>query len=269
MNFITGETGAAGSGGATGAAGSDGAAGAAGSDGAAGATGPQGPAGPVGPQGPVGSDGAAGATGPQGPVGPVGPQGPVGADGVGSATVKTKYPLAVLTEGSRVTSSISIAGDQFLPYRAFDGIYGANAIGVYPNPQGGGWISNHNDTTSSLIVNGVRTTGRYIYLDLRPDSTMAIITGFQIYSMAERFPIEYHFIGSNDNTNWASLYHTESAVMAGSMPHGDYSTGYTPEINLTSNYAHYRYVGLLVISQKFFSTAAHTAIQELMLYSIR
>ena len=204
-----------------------------------------------------------------GTAGPVGPQGPVGVDGVASAPVKTKYPLVVLTEGSRIGSSIGIGGDQFKPYRAFDGIYGANAVGVYPTPQQGGWFSNHFDTESSLMINGVQTTGRYIYLDLRPDSTMAIITSFQIYSMAERFPIEYHFIGSNDNTNWASLYHTESAVMAGSVPHGDYSTGYTHEINLTSNYVHYRYVGILVVSQFFFSTAAHTAIQELLLYSIR
>jgi hypothetical protein len=232
-------------------------------------------AGPDGPRGPVGADGVAGPNGPRGLVGadgvagPNGPQGPVGADGVVLAPVKTKYPLAVLAEGSRVVSSSNTGNDQFLPFRAFDGIYGANAVSVYSNPQGGGWFSESSDTSSNLMVNGVQTTGRYIYIDLRPDSTMAIITSFQIYSMTERFPVEYHLIVSNDTTNWTSLYHTEAAVIAGSVPHGAYSTGYTPEINLTSNYVHYRYVGVLVISQPVFLGGNQTAIQELLLYSIR
>jgi hypothetical protein len=215
------------------------------------------------------ADGAVGDTGPQGPTGPTGATGDTGPQGTIPVSVKTKFPSVPLTEGSRVKSSPTIAGDGYFPFRAFDNIYGENAISVYSNPHAGGWLSNHNDTTSSLIVNGVNTIGRFIYLDIKPDSTMAIITSFQIYGMLERFPIEYHVIGSNDMTSWSSLYHTTSVETDGSLPHGQYNMGYTSEIKLTSNYQYYRYVGLLVISQSFFNGAAHTAIQELLLYSIR
>jgi hypothetical protein len=185
--------------------------------------------------------------------------------------IKLRYPRTPLTDGSRVTSSPSMSGDGFQPYRAFDDIYGENAIGVYANSQQGGFFSISSDTTSSLIVNGINTIGRYFYLDLQPDSTMAVITSFQIYSMRERFPIEYHLIGSNDQSDWMSLYHTTSAVIAGNIPHGEYNTGYTHEINLTSNYTYFRYVGLIVQSQETLIAfpAAHTSIQELLLYSTR
>ena len=187
------------------------------------------------------------------------------------ANTKLRYPKTPLTDGSRVTSSPSMGNDSFQPFRAFDGIYGENAIEVYSNPQNGGWFSSSDDTTSSLMVNGINTIGRYVYLDIATDSTTAIIKSFQIYSMRERFPIEYHLIGSNDQSNWTSLYHTTSAVSAGSIPHGDYNTGYTHEINLTNNYTFYRYVGLIVQSQSTLIAfpANHTSIQELLLFSTR
>jgi hypothetical protein len=184
------------------------------------------------------------------------------------APVKTKFPLSPLTEDSRVTSSItSNDDDEISPYRAFDNIYGENAVGVYADPSRGGWYSSHNDSTSSLLVNGTQIVGHYVYLDLGPDSSNVVISSFQLYSMLERFPIEYRIVGSNDKNTWKSLYHTTSAVVDGSIPHGTDNAAYTSEISM-GHAAYYRYVGVLVVTREFYNSASHTSVQELLLYGM-
>jgi hypothetical protein len=87
----------------------------------------------------------------------------------------------------------------------------------------------------------------------------------QIYSVETRFPIEYHIVGSNDETSWESLYHTASQTTAGTIAHGSSYSAYTLEIATTKQDTHFRYVGIIVVSN-LVDNANHTAIQELLLW---
>jgi hypothetical protein len=274
-----GANGADGGAGPQGAVGLQGATGFQGAVGAVGATGFQGAVGAVGAAGPQGDPGPQGVVGPQGAVGAVGDAGapgPQGATGTaGPALVKVRVPAVPLTsaEGSRATASSTLSNGNEA-FVAFNDLYGAGNTGGPPNFKAVGWYSENKDNSSSLSVDGDAITGRYIYVDTREgenDDLKPIVTSFQLYAMPERFPIEFHLVGSNDKNDeksWTSLYHTTSSTLqfySPSIP----GIGYGPETALTSNYRYYRYVGVLVVSQDEFGRLNNTSVAELLMWSTR
>jgi hypothetical protein len=111
-------------------------------------------------------------------------------------------------------------------------------------------------------------SGEYVYMDVSPDSTRAIMSSFQFYAPDDAFPIEYWIIGSNDASSWTGLYHSTEAVVAGTYDHA--GTGrlgaYTAETRLTKRDTYYQYVGIFVKSHR--DPSNRTVIQELLLWGI-
>jgi hypothetical protein len=182
---------------------------------------------------------------------------------------QVRYPLTPLTAAQTGRVTASSGNTSFQPWWAFDNMYGAAALVKYPESAHlAGWLSTNVDTTSFLKVGGVDTYGAFIYLDLSPDTTTAVITSFQFYGDSRQFPIKYQIVGSHDKANWESLFSTTQAVVAGSHTHSPLSTcQYIAETLTTKKDRYYRYVGILVETHVVTSYNG-VAIQELLLYGI-
>ena len=166
----------------------------------------------------------------------------------------------VLADASKVFSAVA-ANSNNANWKSFDGIYGKDPR--MPNDgRAGGWTT---FLFSTIKVDNVDTLGGWLYLDLNSFSTTAIITSFQVYAADTYFPVEYHFIASNDQVNWTSLYYTTQAVRQGVINHTNSTQGtaYTPKRPLLLNDEYYRYVGIIV-KNSVFNNAVH--IQELLLW---
>ena len=175
----------------------------------------------------------------------------------GSTQTKIRYPVFPLTSADDALVFASMEVNISHPkWQAYDNVYGLNSLGSL-HAGLDGWSS---ATTSSFQINTVATTGSHNYIDL--SATPPVITVFQFYCASERFPVEYHLIGSNDQTNWNSLYHTTQAVKEAVYSHGSIPGAYSAEIHLV-NTIPYRYVGVFIITGE---QTSNYSIQELLLW---
>jgi hypothetical protein len=179
-----------------------------------------------------------------------------------------RYPLQHLNQltGSRVSFSTEVrnVNGGISAFMAFDGIYGEDAVSVYNIPARGGWESETEtvDDQSSLTIDGVLTFGDFVYLDLLPDTSSAIITSFQIYAASTVFPTSYQIVGSNDSIEWTSLFKETALNYEATYPHGDQYGAYSSVTPVTRRDKHHRFVGIIVESHP----GGRAYIQELLLW---
>jgi hypothetical protein len=145
---------------------------------------------------------------------------------------------------------------RYLKWQAYDGFYGKNVIGESSDSRFKGWVSTQ---TSSLQVDNIPTIGSYNYFNIGSTATIA---SFQIYSPDVWFPVSYHIIGSNNQTDWTSLYYTAQSEQKEIYEHGTQPGAYTYELSLP-NTTHYKYIGILIISSKH---AHYRGLQELLFW---
>jgi hypothetical protein len=131
-----------------------------------------------------------------------------------------------------------------------------------------GWLIRHDNTYLDIIIDNNVIQSDFLHIDLLPDSSTTIITNFQFYTGLEFYPVEFYIIGSNDKTNWTSLYHTTNAQVGGTYDHGGTGIiGAFSAITQTTNQTkHFRYVGIAIVSNSTTNTTFRNIIQELLLY---
>jgi hypothetical protein len=161
---------------------------------------------------------------------------------------------------SHSSANGSLTGD-----KAFNKIYTYQGDDSYNN----GWTKAVSATAYTLNVDGVNIGEQYVYIDLDTYSTSSPwITSFIVYCRADLFPTIYHIVGSNDETNWVSMFYTSGTTYEYEDP---------PEVPVITNRLawssetattaskYYRYVGILLMP----GSSSDFVLTELRLFSNR